>query len=194
MKTPALTLITAIIAFHASAQSCDSVRSYFGADVGITIPTTFQTTSSKENGLYIQSFGIAVKGGVRIIPVRNCNKQLKYLAEGEIRSNNWQDFMHKGTSASLIGGLEKWMGKKGYLNILMGINAPFTDSICFTKRIRPYTSLRIGYRQFYLQPIFIPRVNSKSSVASTIYLAIGFKNFSYAGVRYKKQPSQQFMH
>jgi len=187
MKTPALILITAFIAFNANAQYCDFIKSYFGADFGISLQSKSQNESSKENGLHAQSIAMAVKGGIRIIPMRSCDKGLKYLAEAEIRSDNWQDFLRRGTSASVLGGVEKWFGQKGYINILAGINVPFSDSVSFIKGLRPYTALRIGHGQFYLQPIYIPRIYSKSSKPSMIYFTIGFKNFSYAGVRYKKQ-------
>ena len=121
---------------------------------------------------------MAWKGGVRIIPIGNEESGLKYLIEAEIRSDNWDKITLQGMFFTIAGGAETWIGEKGYVNVLLGA------SILYNETPRPYFSLRIGHGIKYIQPVIIPKV-ANGFLPTMMYLTIGFKSFSYSGVRYK---------
>jgi hypothetical protein len=152
---------------------------YFGADFGVSVPTKILKTDYKVNGIRISDFQMAIKAGLRMIPLGNEESGLKYLIEFEARSDNWHNQSLAGTFLTVAGGTEMWFGEKGYFNVLIGA------SILYQETPRPYFSLRIGNGQCYFQPVIIPKVAKSGYLPTMIYLTLGFKSFSYAGVKYK---------
>lgn len=167
------------------AQQCEYTKAYFGADFGVSVPTKIYQDKYKTDGLRIRSFQMAMKAGIRFIPYNNCDAGNKYLLEIETRGDRWQNGQLEGTFITLAGGIERWIGDKGYVNVLAGFSLPLIDSIGVDQSIRPYAALRIGHGQLYLQPVIMPRINKNSFRPTMIYLTVGFKAFAYAGVRYK---------
>lgn len=183
MKTPFILVMLSILNISVYGQKVDYINTYFGADFGVSIPIKIQNEGYKTNGLRLSDFEMAIKAGLRIIPLGNETTGAKYILELEARSDNWQDFTTYGAFITAAGGIELWIGKKGYLNVLTGI----------TNLDRFYISARLGLGQFYIQPVLISQkisnqINTPKNPVypAMLYATIGFKAFSYDGVRYKK--------
>lgn len=170
---------------RANSQQCEYTKAYFGADFGVSVPSKIYQEQYKTHGLRIRSYQMAMKAGIRFIPYNNCDAGNKYLVEFEARGDRWQNGQVEGTFITLAGGIERWIGDKGYVHLLAGLSVPVIDSVGFSQSIRPYAALRIGRGQLYVQPVIMPRINQKSFRPTMIDLTIGFKAFSYAGVRFK---------